>query len=390
MVSERIVSWMRGHEFLVDAVAAVVLAAGWAAFGLITSTDGAYLLLTLALLLPLAWRRRRPVGCAAVVLGVAFLQWLTVVDGYGAIPADLAVPLAIYAVAGYGPLWASRLGLAAGGLGAVLGGVKVPIVSAPLASHVLVAAFLASTVVAAWAFGALHRARRAEVATLAERARLLEVEREQRDRLAVLAERTRIAREMHDIVAHSLVVLIAQADGGRYAAAAAPDAATTALATIGDYARRALGETRRALGVLRDGPAAPGAPVPPQPGIDDVALLVEQVRAGGLDVALTLQAPPSVVEPGLGLVVYRIVQEGLTNVIKHAGPAVRAEVTVRWGPRRLEIDVLDNGTTTASTGAGGHGVLGMQERASTYGGTVTLHHRPGGGRALRARIPMPS
>ncbi len=379
---------MRRHESLVDVGTALALVAGCVLFGAFVEADAGYFLLSLWLLLPLTVRRRHPVPAAAVVLAAALVQWLTVRDSTGALPADVAVPMVIYALAACGPVWGSRIGLVVGLIGAGMGGLAWPQLPVRPLAHVLVAAFLGSTVVAAWAFGTLHRARGKHIAALAERARLLEVEREQRDRIAVMAERTRIAREMHDVVAHSLAVLIAQADGGRYAAANEPAAATTTLATIGDYARQALDETRRVLGVLRDGPATVDEP---QPGVDDIPALVDRVRAGGLDVRLTLDAPRGPVESGLGLVAFRIVQEGLTNVIKHAGQGVRAEVSVRWRPRRLEIDVLDDGRgTPAATAAGaGHGVLGMRERANAYGGTVTLASRPGGGRVLRARIPVP-
>ncbi len=377
---------MRGHELLIDAVAAFVLGGCSVVLGLIVWADGVYFLVSLSLLMPLVLRRRRPVLCAAVVSAVALVQWLTLRDSLGLLPADLAVPVVVYGVAAYGPPWAGRAGLALGLGGAGLGGLSWPMLPASVSAHVVMAAFLASTVVAAWAIGVLGRVRRRQVGMLAERARLLEVERDQRDRLAVMAERTRIAREMHDVVAHSLAVLIAQADGGRYATS--PEAGRAALATIGDYGRQALAETRRVLGVLRDGSGA-GGPAAPQPGVEDVPGLVERVRAGGLDVRLTLEEPGGPVEPGLALVVYRIVQEGLTNVIKHAGPDARAEVAVRWGAR-LEIDVLDDGRAPSAATSGGYGVLGMRERASAYGGTVTLEPRPGGGRVLSARIPMPS
>jgi signal transduction histidine kinase len=301
--------------------------------------------------------------------------------------------LAVHAAAAYGPPWAGRAGLAAGLFGAVLGGVSWPLLPASATVHVVVGAFLASTVVAAWAVGALHRVRRAEAEALADRARLLEVERDQRARLAVLAERTRIAREMHDVVAHSLMVVIAQADGGQYAAVASAEAGRTALGTIGDCARQALGEIRRVLGVLRGGPGSVDAaddPVPPQPGLDDVPALVDRLRAGGFDVRLVLEPPPGPVEPGLSLAAYRIVQEGLTNVMKHAGDAARAEVSVRWSAGRLHIDVVDDGRSAPATSTGGYGMVGMRERAGAYGGTVTFEARPGGGHVLSARIPVSS
>lgn len=381
---ERASGWMRSHELTVDCVAALVIIACCVSFGLLIRAGSGYLLLSVLLAGPLAVRRQRPVLCLVAVLVVALVQWLTVRAGIGALPADIAVPVAVHAAAAYGPVLAGRLGLAAGLGGAVLGGTGWPQLRVSVSAHLLTGAFLASTVVAAWAIGALQRVRLRQVDTLADRARLLEVEREQRDRLAVLAERTRIAREMHDIVAHSLAVVVAQADGARYAGS--PQAGADALAAISDHGRRALAETRRVLGVLRDGPGDAG---PPQAGVEDLPELVERVRAGGLDLELTVRLPAGGVEPGLSLVAYRIVQEGLTNVIKHAGPMARAWVSVRWGDRQLEIDVADDGAGPVSTG-GGYGLMGMRERAGAYGGTVTSRAQPGGGHVLSARIPVPA
>jgi len=318
------------------------------------------------------------------------VQWLTVRDTIGALPADLAVPMAVHAVAARGHRAAARIALLAGLVGAGLGGLSWPQLPVPVVLHLVVAVFLGSTVVAAWAIGTLGHVRRERLAALAERTRLLEIEGAQQAQIVALAERARIAREMHDVVAHTLTVMITQADGGRYAAVSSPQAAQAALTTIADSGRRALGEMRRVLGLLRaDGPGGP--PLLPQPGIADIAELVDRVRAGGLDVRLTLEPPRVPMDPGLGLVAYRIVQEGLTNVIKHAGPAAVAEVSVRCGSGQLEIEVLDDGRgPSGSPGTGGHGVLGMRERARAYGGTVQLSPRPGGGQVLRARIPVPS
>ncbi|MEU6151934.1 histidine kinase [Actinosynnema sp. NPDC047251] len=374
-------SWMRGNVVWVDRVAAALLAAGCTGLGILVGADGAYFLLSLLLTVPLALRRTAPVWCAGFVFAAAFVQWSTVRDGIGALPADLAVPVVVHAVTAYASPWWGRSALAVGLIGAGLGGISWPQLPVPTAAHVLVAGFLGSTVLAAWAIGGLHRVRHEQVVALAERARLLEVEREQRDRLAVLAERARIAREMHDIVAHSLSAVIAQADGGRYAA----DAGVGALTAIGEHARQALGETRRVLGVLREGPVD----VLPQPGFEDVPRLVHRVRASGVDVRLSLRGDDSPVPSGLGLAVYRIVQEGLTNVVKHAGPGARAEVSVRWEAGQVLVDVADDGRGPGTRG-GGFGLVGMRERVAAYGGSVTLAARPAGGTALCARIPAAS
>jgi len=268
--------------------------------------------------------------------------------------------------------------------------VMLPLLPSSLGAHLLVGGFFAASGVAAWAIGSLQRVRRRQIEALAERARLLEIERDQQAWLAVLGERNRLAREIHDVVGHSLTIVIAQADGGRYAGT--PEAAAAALAAIGEHARRALSETRRALGVLRDDESAgrpDGLGRGQQVGVEDLPDLVEQIQAGGLAVDLTLDLPRDGMEPGLSLAVYRIVQEALTNVMKHATSSSHAEVVVRWRRRLLEIDVLDNGLGPAPvSGDSGHGLVGMRERVKTYGGTVTLAARPGGGAALRARIPV--
>ncbi|WP_432974389.1 sensor histidine kinase [Dactylosporangium sp. CA-233914] len=388
---ERLVAWLRARVLAVDCAVAVGLAVACAVFGLVTRAGAGYLTLSLLLLAALALRRVRPEVCLVAVAAVMLLQWLTVGGSSGALPADVAVPIAIHAAAAYGRAWAGWAGLAVALVEAVLAGVMLPLLPSPAWAHLLVGAFFASSGLAAWAIGSLQCVRRRQVDALAERARLLEIERDQQARLAVLGERTRIAREIHDVVGHSLAVVIAQADGGRYAATA--EAAAAALAAIGEHARRALSETRRALGVLRDGDESAGRPEgfeAHQAGVDDLPGLVERIRVGGLAVDLTLDLPPASLEPGLSLVAYRIVQEGLTNVMKHAGSDACAEVAVRWSRRLLEIDVLDNGRGPAYASSGaGYGLAGMRERVCAFGGTVTLAARPGGGAALRARIPVP-
>ncbi|WP_018680943.1 sensor histidine kinase [Actinokineospora enzanensis] len=394
MFGERLYTWSRGHEATVDTAVAIALAAVCVLFGLLVRAGADYHALTLALCAPLMWRRRAPVPCAAVVVAIGVAQWLIVRDTIGALPADLAIPLTVHAVAAYGPAWAGGPVLAAGLLGAVLGGVSWPQLSDSVIAHVITGAFLGSTVLVGWAFGMLHRVRGKQVRALAERTRLLEVEQDQRARLAMLSERARIAREMHDILGHSLAVVIAQADGGRYAAAVSPAAGQTALATIGDSARRALADTRRVLGVLRDPGLSTGGPPPPQPGLRDIPELVDRVRAGGLPVELVLEVPAGSVDAGLALVVHRVVQEGLTNVIKHAGVGVRAEVLVCWKADVVRVEVRDDGCGVAGVhGSGrgdGYGLMGLSERAQAYGGTVRLVPLADGGHVLEARIPVPT
>jgi len=440
VLSERVEAWLRRHVLLVDGALAVGLGVPVSLVYLSGSTLAG--VLSGALLFPLAVRRRWPAVSAAIVLSAAFVQWLSL---RGSSPelmvGDVGVLIAIYSVTAYGPRWARWAGLAAGLLGAVLGGVLWPgpiapadpagpspvsVEPSPTLDHVIVMGMLAGSVISVWAVARLRGVRRDQLESLRERARLLEVERDQRARLAVSTERARIAREMHDVVAHSLAVMIAQADGGRYAATDSPRAQAV-LGTIGETGRQALGEMRRLLAVLREEVpegTGPQTLLGPQPGLADVPALVERVRSGGLPVTLRLPdgypvhgganggangavnggaagagagagvgaGVPVPLEPGIGLVVYRIVQEGLTNVMKHAGPAAQAAVEVRWEGLLLRVSVVDDGrgagaAPPAAPGSG-QGLVGMRERAATYGGRVDAGPRPGGGFAVHARIPV--
>ncbi|WP_328330340.1 histidine kinase [Kribbella sp. NBC_00382] len=404
MLGERVESWVRSHELAVDAASAGLLLSGCLLFEVIAGSDWGSFALTVLLVVPLVVRRRSAVVCAALVMAAALLQWLTVRDGAGALPADVAVPMAVYALSAYGPLWAARVGVGSGLVGAVLGGVSWPQLAVGASAHVLLGAFIASTVLAAWAFGTLHRVRLEQLAA--------------RDRLAVLAERNRIAREMHDVVAHSLAVLIAQADGGRYAAARSPEAGTAALTTIATYARQALTETRHILGVLRDAPT-PATPPPPGPGLADIPALITQLQTSGLPVTLTMPVDPpaAVTKPGLELAAYRIVQEALTNVMKHAASTAHAEVSLHWISGELQLTITNDAARTSSvsetpttnaapvpgadpdgwagvrgsagsrTGRGGYGLVGVRERAEAYGGTVEAGPRAEGGWRLEVRLP---
>ena len=205
--------------------------------------------------------------------------------------------------------------------------------------------------------------------------------------LAAIQERSRIAREMHDVVAHTLSVVVAQADGGRFTARTDPSAAARTLETIADVSRAALTEMRSLLGVLRDsdGELALG----PQPSIEDIPGLVAQAREAGLDVSLVVTGTPHALPIGAGLAAHRIVQEALTNVRRHAGPKARAYVQLAWEPDALVATVSDDGRGAAAVGDGvGQGIVGMMERSSMFGGTLTAGPRAGGGWVVRARLPV--
>lgn len=206
--------------------------------------------------------------------------------------------------------------------------------------------------------------------------------------LAASDERARIAREMHDVVAHTLSVVVAQADGGRFAARSDPDAAQRTLDTIADVSRSALTEMRGLLGVLResDGEAAMG----PQPTLDDIPALVASTREGGLDVSYVTTGTPRPLPIGAGLALYRVAQEALTNVLKHAGPSPRAYVQLTWEGDAVSLTVADDGRGAAARSDGsGTGILGMRERATVFGGTLQAGPKAGGGYLVRARLPLP-
>jgi len=236
-----------------------------------------------------------------------------------------------------------------------------------------------------WLLGRWVRQRRARTEDLERHAAELAADRDALAREAVADERARIAREMHDAVAHSVSVMVLQAGAAEQVLGTSPERARESLATIQDSGREAIVELRRMLGLLRD-PAA-GASLDPQPGLGRLDALLEQVRAAGLPVELAVEGEPRRLPPGIDRSVYRIVQEGLTNALKYAGPA-HATVRLRYGDLAVELEVLDDGRGPAGAGQGGFGLLGMRERAALYGGVLAAEARPGGGYVLRARLPL--
>jgi len=242
--------------------------------------------------------------------------------------------------------------------------------------------------VSAWVLGESMARRRLYLAALEERAVRAEAERDARARAAAADERVRIARELHDVIAHNLSVMVAQADGGRYVFDAEPEKSRQALAQVGATGRQALSEMSQLLGVLRAGPAGPA--FAPSPGLADIPRLVAQARAAGMRVTHTVEglAPP--LTGGLSIAVYRIVQEALTNVRKHAGPGAVTEVRLRYRPGELLVLIADDGRGAPSgTASTGHGLGGMRERAALHGGTVRTGPRRGGGFEVAARLPIP-
>lgn len=381
--------WFRINRFKVDLAATGLLVLLFGPVYLVADRPLLFLI-SCGLLLPLAWRRTRPVVAAAVVVLVCLIQWAI---GAEPVAGQIAVPLVIYATAAYGPAWASRTVLLLGLLGGVMLTTREYSSSAEsgimgLTIGALYTVLIWMLVLVSWTLGDLTRVRRLQLQALEDRTRRLEIEQLQERQLAAADERSHIAREMHDIVAHSLSVIITQADGARYAATAKPELATEALATIAATGRDSLGEMRRLLGVLR---SDEDAPTRPQPRLSDLDELLLGFRAARLNVSFEqLGMPRRALPTGAELTAYRIIQEALTNVMKHAGPHARASVTLTWQGRGLELNVVDDGRGAAAdppTGGGGNGLRGMAERISLYDGSLTAGPLQGGGFRVSAFIP---
>jgi signal transduction histidine kinase len=339
------------------------------------------LLLLAALVIPLWWRRRTPLLVLYAVVAVFLVQFSSGIILRG----DAAILVAVYSVVRHGR--PRRLGWAVPPLLAVF--VAVPARLTPVVSVWDTTFFIGIAGTAAAALGFAVRVRGAHLAALRDRAVRLEVERDQRSRLAAAAERARVAREMHDIVGHSLSVIVTLADGGAYAVDTAPERGKDALRLIGDTGRRSLADLRRMLGVLREQADEPS--LHPQPGIADLAALCERIRAAGPQVEYRSTGDLGALDVGVQLAAYRIVQEALTNSLKHAGRQTSVRLAVTAGESRLQIRVSDSGRPggVTRTGQDGHGLIGMRERAALYGGTVTAGPGPGGGWRVWADLPLP-
>jgi len=257
------------------------------------------------------------------------------------------------------------------------------------------AALAATLVLGSWAVGQVWHARAQELESIRERMRQAEVGRVQAEQIAVLTERARIAREMHDIIAHSVSGMVALADGGRYAGAQDPRAAERALEEIAQGGRQTLGELRGVISTLR-GPS--GEPGGTHCGISEVADLVASTVSRGFQVELRTEGRPRPVPSSTGFATYRLVQEGLTNVVKHVGVTAQVNVTLTWWDD-LTVEIRDDGGGSArlglslgegrSSGSGGSGLIGMRERTEALFGTLETGPQRGGGFIVRARIPLP-
>jgi signal transduction histidine kinase len=332
--------------------------------------------------LPLAARRRFP--GAVLALGVA--SGLAVAAlGLSPIVLGVAILVAVYSVAAYGTRWVSLAGLAAAELGSVAVQLTPGRFQAPtVVSNALV-------IGAAWLLGYFVGVRRAYTARLEERTAELEQAREELARRAVTKERLRLARELHDVVAHAMSVIAVQSGVGAHVASTQPEEAAKALSAIEATSRAALEELRRLLGVLRQD-SEPQGDLTPVPGLADLDSLLAEVAKAGLGVRLRVEGTPSPLPAGVDLSAYRIVQEALTNVVKHAGPA-RAQVRIRYRDQEVTVEVTDDGRGVgALAGDGragvGHGLIGMRERVAAFDGDLDAGPRPGGGFRVAARLPL--
>jgi signal transduction histidine kinase len=332
--------------------------------------------------LSLAGRRRFPGTVLALVVasGLAFAALDLPPDILG-----VAILVAVYSLAAYGDRWAALAGLAVAELG--VAAVQLSPGRTGVGTLVVNLGVLA----AAWVLGYFAHNYRAYAARLEERTAELERAREELARRAVVEERLRLARELHDVVAHTMSVIAVQSGVGAHVATTQPKEAAKALGAIEATSRAALEELRRLLGVLRqDGD--PQASLTPVPGLANLEGLLAEVAKGGLAVRLRVEGAPSPLPAGLDLSAYRIVQEALTNVVKHAGPA-HAQVTIRYRDHEVAVEVIDDGRGVAAVAADGrrgtgHGLIGMAERVAVFGGDLEVGPRPGGGFRVAARLPL--
>ena len=388
---ERLRDFDRRYAAFVDiglALFLFVLCSGW------IFTDHAGhpdLLVVAALTFPLIFRRRAPEAVFAIIAMVAFIQWLM----SGPALADVSLLVAMYTVAIESD-WIFVVAAAAVlEAGVIMATVRWTVTSNDLKTFV----FLTGLAMASLLAGVVVRALRSQLDWLGERAARLEVERDQQASLAAAAERARIAREMHDVVSHNIQVMVTLADAAAASRVSDPDRAADAMREVSSTGRQALTDMRRMLGVLRDEPAAPvpsSDALAPQPGIGDLDALVERVRGTGLAVSIERAGRPFQVSGAAGLTVYRIVQEALTNALKHAEEPAMVEVCLDFEDPDISVRVRDDGrgrTGTSAPGAngnghrasqvngsgGGHGVAGMAERAAAFGGRLSAGPAPSGG-----------
>ena len=397
-------SWFRRHPTVADAawagllfllcalVVAVNLDQGQRALALTGST--------LVLCSMLVVRRSHPdlavwVGIAVGLVQIAFDSPINL--------ADVALLVLAYTAAAFAHVWTSRAALIAGLTAGPLAllrfyghddsNTRPSSGMAHTWGDIFMAVVFSTPFLLCWVLGRLTRIRRAYYVQLEDRAARLERERDAQAKIAVAAERARIARELHDVVAHNVSVMIVQADGASFVMDSSPEQAKQALATIAGTGRQALEEMRRLLGLLRS--ADTGGEYVPQPGVEQLPDLLDQVRSAGLPVAFEVEGEPRELPRGVELTAYRIVQEALTNARKHGGPQAAARVRIRFDDRGVGVLIEDDGRGASAQLARdggqdgfGHGLIGMRERVGMVGGTLDAGPGANGGFRIDARLPL--
>jgi signal transduction histidine kinase len=390
-VVRRLSLWLKAHPMVGDSAIAALLALFDMLLFAARSAAGpniepgirpwyVSLPVIVATVAPLVFRRRNPVWAAYLVLLSSTLHSLLDLGFSGL----LAPCIALYTLVTYVGRRPALLYLIANLISAA---VQLPLQFRE--GWMALAVTVTLSLAFCWVLGEFVGARRAYQAEVEARLHLLETERDQQARIAVAEERARIARELHDVVAHAVSVIVVQADGAAYAVRSQPDLAERAVKTISATGREALTELRRLLGVLRSENGA--GERTPQPGTDSLSELAERFRAVGLPVLLETVGDIDDLPAGVGLGIYRIMQEALTNTLKHAGAGASATVRVERAADRVELDISDNGASQprALVGvSGGNGLIGMRERAHVFGGTLEAGPRPGGGWRVHAVLPF--
>ncbi len=369
---------IRGHPFASDvvlafALAVLVLSEVFTSGGYLSGSNWVYVPVAVLMTIPLAWRRRAPLLVVALVMG-AFAAQSLILDPTPTPDVELIPALiAVYSVAAHGERWVSFVG---GGLSLVAGLIWLGVDD-----------FLLPMVMfgGAWFAGRLVQKRQLYAQAFAERARVLERERDANARVAAAEERVRIAREMHDVLGHSVSVMVVQAGAERLALGEERPVTREALLAIERTGREALAEMSRLLGILRK--EGESLSLAPRPSLAQVHVLVQTVRDAGLPVELRVEGAQADLPPGVDVSAYRIVQEALTNVVKHAGPA-RASVVVRYGRQAIEVEVIDDGRRSVNGNTAGYGLAGMRERVELHGGMLEAGSRSEGGFAVKARLPL--
>ncbi|MFJ9079089.1 sensor histidine kinase [Streptomyces sp. NPDC102278] len=341
-----------------------------------------------------ALRRKWTVPMFWLAVGTGVYQLLTRTDPH---LGDFGMLIILYTVAASADV-SRRLSRAAFGIGLTaspLYFLRFHVDRGATTDNVIGTLFAVVPFALAWVLGDSVRTRRAYYAQLVERNQRLEKEREAQAKAAVTTERARIARELHDVVAHNVSVMVVQADGAAYVMDVAPEQAKEALQTISGTGRQALAEMRRLLGVLRTGEPQESEDYVPQPDVEQIEVLVEQVRAAGLTVDFEVEGSPRRLPSGVELTAYRIVQEALTNTRKHGGPEASASVRLVYFDDGLGLLVEDDGRGAAhelyedgGADGAGHGLIGMRERIGMVGGTLDAGPRPGGGFRISALLPL--